>query len=80
MQYDNLDFTGNRIVIFLIEQAAQILSNNTEWNTYGTFKSFLPAYNRGKKHDTTMCIYIFLRIKLKKVTKQLFKRITLDFE
>ena len=22
-------------------------------------QSFLPAYNRGKKHDTTMCIYFF---------------------
>ena len=28
LQYDNLDVTGNRIVIFFIEQAAQILSNS----------------------------------------------------
>ena len=54
--------TDNRIVIFFIEQAAQILSNNTEWNTDGRFKNCPKLFTSlltEVKNRTLPCAYIF---------------------
>ena len=61
------DFT-----VFFIEQTAQILSNNTETEHSTIAQSFLPEI---KNMTLLYTAYIFLRIKLKKVTTQLFKNL-----